>query len=177
MFTGIIEEVGHVVSAQRNAQAMRLTIAGDVIFSDMKIGDSIAVNGVCLTVTSFAGKQFVADVMPESVNMTTFSKFTSGQPVNLERAMASNGRFGGHMVAGHVDGQGRIRQIRKLDNSVVFTIETTPDVLDYIIYKALSPLTERVLLFLNESARILKFLSFLTPSPILYWLMPRLVRW
>ena len=157
MFTGIIEEVGHVVSAQRNAQAMRLTIAGDVIFSDMKIGDSIAVNGVCLTVTSFAGKQFVADVMPESVNMTTFSKFTSGQPVNLERAMASNGRFGGHMVAGHVDGQGRIRQIRKLDNSVVFTIETTPDVLDYIIYKALSPLTERVLLFLNESARILKF--------------------
>ena len=135
MFTGIIEEVGHVVSAQRNAQAMRLTIAGDVIFSDMKIGDSIAVNGVCLTVTSFAGKQFVADVMPESVNMTTFFKFTSGQPVNLERAMASNGRFGGHMVAGHVDGQGRIRQIRKLDNSVVFTIETTPDVLDYIIYK------------------------------------------
>ncbi|MBE6080382.1 MAG: riboflavin synthase [Veillonella sp.] len=135
MFTGIIEEVGHVVSAQRNAQAMKLTIAGDVIFSDMHIGDSIAVNGVCLTVTSFAGKQFVADLMPESVNMTTFAKFTSGQPVNLERAMAVNSRFGGHMVAGHVDGQGRIRQIRKLDNSVVFTIETTPDVLDYIIYK------------------------------------------
>lgn len=135
MFTGIIEEVGHVVSAQHNAQSMRLTIAGDVIFKDMNIGDSISVNGVCLTVTSFVGKQFVADVMPESVNMTTFSKFSSGQPVNLERAMAANGRFGGHMVAGHVDGQGRIRQIRKLDNSVVFTIETTSDVLDYIIYK------------------------------------------
>ena len=72
MFTGIIEEVGHVVSAQHNAQSMRLTIAGDVIFKDMNIGDSISVNGVCLTVTSFVGKQFVADVMPESVNMTTF---------------------------------------------------------------------------------------------------------
>lgn len=135
MFTGIIEEVGHIVSAQRNAQSMRLTVAGDVIFSDMHIGDSISVNGVCLTVTSFAGKQFTADLMPESVNLTTFAKFTSGQPVNLERAMAVNSRFGGHMVAGHVDGQGRIRQIRKLDNSVVFTIESTPDVMDYIIYK------------------------------------------
>lgn len=135
MFTGIIEEVGKIVSVQRSAQAMRLTIQGHRIFSDMEIGCSIAVNGVCLTVTSFTGNQFVADVMPESVNMTTLAKFTSGQAVNLERAMAASGRFGGHMVAGHVDGQGRIRNIRKLDNSVVFTIETTPDVLDYIIYK------------------------------------------
>ncbi|SUP40987.1 riboflavin synthase [Veillonella criceti] len=135
MFTGIIEEVGKVVSAQRSAQAMRLTIEGQKIFEDMEVGCSISVNGVCLTVTSFTGRQFVADVMPETVNMTTLVTVSSGQAVNLERAMAADGRFGGHMVAGHVDGQGRIRNIRKLDNSVIFTIETTPDVLDYIIYK------------------------------------------
>lgn len=135
MFTGIIEEVGHVVSIRHAGPSLRLTIAGKKIFEDMEIGCSIAVNGVCLTVTEFKGNQFTADVMPESVKMTTLYTLTSGTAVNLERAMAANGRFGGHMVAGHVDGTGIVRRVQKVGNSVVFTIATTPEVLDYIIYK------------------------------------------
>lgn len=135
MFTGIIEEVGHVVSIRHTGPSLRLTIEGQKIFDDMEIGCSIAVNGVCLTVTEFKGRQFSADVMPESVKMTTLHNLKAGSAVNLERAMAANGRFGGHMVAGHVDGMGRIKAVRHIGNSVVFTIETTPDVLDYIIYK------------------------------------------
>ncbi|MBS4912790.1 MAG: riboflavin synthase [Veillonella sp.] len=135
MFTGIIEEVGHVVSIRHTGPSLRLTIEGQKIFDDMEIGCSISVNGVCLTVTEYKGRQFSADVMPESVKMTTLHNLKAGSAVNLERAMAANGRFGGHMVAGHVDGMGRIKAVRHVGNSVVFTIETTPDVLDYIIYK------------------------------------------
>ena len=94
MFTGIIEEVGRVEAIQRGSQSLILTIGGDKIFSDLKIGDSVAVNGVCLTATTIHGRTFTADVMPESIKMTTFTNLKSGQPVNLERAMAANGRFG-----------------------------------------------------------------------------------
>lgn len=135
MFTGIVEEVGHVVSVRHTGPSLRLTIEGNKIFEDMEIGCSISVNGVCLTVTEFSGHQFVADVMAESLKMTTFKNLASGTPVNLERAMAANGRFGGHMVAGHVDGTGVVQQVRHIGNSVVFTIATTPEVLEYIIYK------------------------------------------
>ncbi|MDY3974719.1 riboflavin synthase [uncultured Veillonella sp.] len=135
MFTGIIEEVGHVVSIRHAGPSLRLTIEGKKIFEDMEIGCSIAVNGVCLTVTEFTGTQFTADVMPESVKMTTLYHLKTGTAVNLERAMAANGRFGGHMVAGHVDGTGVIRRIQRVGNSVVFSIATSPAVMDYIIYK------------------------------------------
>ena len=91
MFTGIVEEIGHITGISKGAQSLRLTIAGDVIFSDMEIGCSIAVNGVCLTVTEFGGRHFTADVMAESVKMTTLHTLKVGDAVNLERAMAANG--------------------------------------------------------------------------------------
>lgn len=135
MFTGIIEEIGHVVALRKGSQSLVLTISGFKIFENLHIGDSIAVNGVCLTVTSFKGHQFVADVMPESIKMTTLANIKTGDSVNLERAMVANGRLGGHIVAGHVDGIGRIREIQKNDNSFIFTIEADKSIMDYVIYK------------------------------------------
>ena len=135
MFTGIIEEVGRVEAIQRSSQSLILTISGDKIFSDLKIGDSVAVNGVCLTATTIKGYQFTADVMPESIKMTTFTNLVPGQPVNLERAMAADGRFGGHIVAGHVDGTGRVLAMKRTDNATVFTIGADESVMHYVIYK------------------------------------------
>ena len=135
MFTGIVEEVGKIVSVKKGAQSLVLTIGGNTIFDDLKIGDSVAVNGVCLTATSIGNHQFTADVMPESISMTTFTNLKVNQPVNLERAMAANGRFGGHIVAGHVDGTGRIVNMKRTDNAIVFTISAPKSIMDYVIYK------------------------------------------
>lgn len=135
MFTGIVEEIGRITAISRGAQSLRLTISGNVIFSDMEIGCSIAVNGVCLTVTEFGNAHFTADVMAESVKMTTLHTLKVGDAVNLERAMAANGRFGGHMVAGHVDGIGHVVSRRAVDNSVVFRITAPQEVMEYVIYK------------------------------------------
>lgn len=135
MFTGIIEEIGSITGIQRSARSLRLTIKGNKIFSDLQIGDSVSVNGVCLTATTINGNQFTADVMPESVKMTTLPQLQLGSHVNLERAMLANGRFGGHMVAGHVDGTGTITHIEKNDISVIFTIAAEPSIMEYIIYK------------------------------------------
>ena len=126
MFTGIIEEIGTIQSVKRSQSSLTLEIAGTVIFDDLRIGDSVAVNGVCLTATTIGTQRFTADVMPESVNMTTLLNLSTGSKVNLERAMAANGRFGGHVVAGHVDGQGK---------SIVFRIATDDAILHYVIYK------------------------------------------
>ena len=112
-----------------------LTIGGNTIFDDLKIGDSVAVNGVCLTATSIGNHQFTADVMSESISMTTFTNLKVNQPVNLERAMAANGRFGGHIVAGHVDGTGRIVNMKRTDNAIIFTISAPKPIMDYVIYK------------------------------------------
>lgn len=135
MFTGIIEELGEIKQINNSGQSLALTIAGNKIFDDLKIGDSVAVNGVCLTVTSLFEHSFTADVMPESVRMTTLLSLNEGHKVNLERAMLANGRFGGHIVAGHVDGIGKVKNIVRDDISVVITIETSKDILNYIIYK------------------------------------------
>lgn len=135
MFTGIVEEVGKIVNVKKGAQSLLLTIGGNTIFDDLKIGDSVAVNGVCLTATTIGNYQFTADVMPESISMTTFTNLKVNQPVNLERAMAVNGRFGGHIVAGHVDGTGRIVNMKRTDNAIVFTISAPKSIMDYVIYK------------------------------------------
>ena len=135
MFTGIIEEIGTVQSVKRSQSSLTLEIAGSVIFDDLKIGDSVAVNGVCLTATTIGSGRFTADVMPESVKMTTLLQVSTGSKVNLERAMAANGRFGGHVVAGHVDGQGTIIGKDHVGNSIVFRITTDSDILHYVIYK------------------------------------------
>jgi len=110
-------------------------ISGDVIFSDLKLGDSVAVNGICLTAAAISGKQFSADVMPETLNRTALGTLRSGSAVNLERAMASNGRFGGHIVSGHIDGVGKIARMQSDDNAVLVQIETEVSILRYVIEK------------------------------------------
>ena len=135
MFTGIIEEIGRIQQIERGARSSRLTISGDVIFSDLKLGDSVAVNGICLTASGISGKQFSADVMPETLDRTALNVLSPGSSVNLERAMAANGRFGGHIVSGHIDGVGRITQIQPDDNAVRVRIGTETSILRYVIPK------------------------------------------
>ncbi len=135
MFTGIIEEIGEVQNIHRGAKSAKLTIKGSVVLQDAGIGDSIAVNGVCLTVTGISGQTFSADVMAESMRRTALGALTVGSRVNLERAMAANGRFGGHIVSGHIDGTGMIREMKKEDNAVWVTVDADARILRYIIEK------------------------------------------
>lgn len=135
MFTGIVEEIGTVVSISKGVQSSKLTLQGDVIFEDMHIGDSIAVNGVCLTVTTKTSNTFTVDVMAETLRRSSLGSLTNGSKVNMERAMAANGRFGGHIVSGHIDGTGEIESFVKEDNAVWVTIKTPAKILKYIIEK------------------------------------------
>lgn len=135
MFTGIIEEVGRIVSVQRRAQHAVLNIRGPKVCSDVAIGDSVAVNGVCLTVTSIRGDIFTADVSAETLRRTTLDRVTTGQPVNLELAMRLGDRFGGHIVQGHVDGVGTIKAIEPEGGSHRFVVAGPPEVMRYIIEK------------------------------------------
>lgn len=135
MFTGIIEEVGKVLSIRHGSHSAILSIQASQILEGTKKGDSIAVNGVCLTVSSLSSSSFSADVMHETLNRSSLGKLCSGNPVNLERAMAADGRFGGHIVAGHVDGLGTISHIQKDDNAFWYTICAAPSLLRYIVEK------------------------------------------
>ena len=135
MFTGIVEEVGTIKSINRGQHSAVLTIHAKNILDGTKIGDSIAVNGICLTVTQLRTDGFTADVMHETLNRSAFAQLTAGRAVNLERAMPANGRFGGHIVAGHVDGIGHITDIRKDDTAIWFTICAKPEILRYIVEK------------------------------------------
>ena len=135
MFTGIIEEVGRIRAIERQAVSARLTVAASKVLSDVHLGDSIAVNGVCLTVTSFGRDYFCADVMHETLNRSSLAGLSAGSVVNLERAMPANGRFGGHIVAGHVDGVGHIANIRRDDTAVWYTVHAGPEILRYVVEK------------------------------------------
>ena len=135
MFTGIVEEIGTVVSVSQGAKAAKLTLQGNLIFEDMHIGDSIAVNGVCLTVTEKTSNTFIVDVMPETLRRSSLGILSKGSKVNMERAMAANGRFGGHIVSGHIDGTGEIERFVKEDNAVWVTVKTNKKILKYIIEK------------------------------------------
>lgn len=135
MFTGIIEEVGEIKNIRRGQKSAQLTICGPVVTSDSKVGDSIAVNGVCLTATSISGDSFTADVMAESMRRTGLGSLSMGSRVNLERAMAAGGRFGGHIVSGHIDGTGYIKEFKREDNAVWVTISADKKILKYIIEK------------------------------------------
>ena len=135
MFTGIIEEVGQIVSVKRGQVSSRLKVKGSKIFEDIHLGDSIAVNGVCLTATTIDGDTFEADVMAETMNWSSLGLLQPGSRVNLERAMPADGRFGGHIVAGHVDGTGTIVKIEKDETAVWYRIEAAPEVLRYIVEK------------------------------------------
>lgn len=123
MFTGLVEEIGTLKSVSRKGEAMVLGISASVVTEGLKLGDSIAVNGVCLTATSFDSSSFAVDVMPQTYRHTNLKDLKPGSRINLERAMAAGGRFGGHLVQGHVDGIGSIIQVRKDQNAVVYEIE------------------------------------------------------
>lgn len=135
MFTGIVEEIGTILSVKKGVKSSALTISGDLIFEDMHIGDSIAVNGVCLTVTNKTKESFTADVMAETLRRSSLGSLKAGSKVNLERAMAANGRFGGHIVSGHIDGTGEVESFVKEDNAVWVTVKTPVKLLKYIIEK------------------------------------------
>jgi len=135
MFTGIIEEVGRVLQIQKGAKSGKLTFGAKKVLSDVHLGDSIAVNGVCLTVVEFTSTSFTVDVMSETLSRSALGGLQKGSAVNMERAMASDGRFGGHIVSGHIDGVGQVANKKKDDNAVWVTIETPPSLLHYIVEK------------------------------------------
>ncbi|AVK97488.1 riboflavin synthase [Lysinibacillus sphaericus] len=135
MFTGIIEDIGTVKTLQSDRRSMEITVISPKIVADVKLGDSIAVNGVCLTVTHYNDQELTMDVMPETVKATNLQQLTVGNAVNLERAMPANGRFGGHFVSGHVDGVGKILRKRPMANAVYIEIELSEDLTSYCIPK------------------------------------------
>ena len=135
MFTGIIEEIGKIQTVRKGAASSSISVQAKKVMQDVHIGDSIAVNGVCLTVTAFSQGGFTADVMHETFNRSSLGSLQKGSPVNLERAMPSNGRLGGHIVSGHIDGTGTVSAIQKDDNAVWYTIKTSPGILRYIVEK------------------------------------------
>lgn len=135
MFTGIIEELGTVISISKNALQSKIKISANKIFSDLKLGDSVAVNGVCLTASDISGNTFTADVMNETFSRTALSKLKPKSHVNLERAMLLGGRFGGHIVSGHIDGVGTISNVKKDDNAIWYTITVDSSILKHIVEK------------------------------------------
>lgn len=135
MFTGIIEEIGTVRRIEHGAAGARLTIAAKTVLEGTKLGDSIATNGVCLTVVSMAADSFSADVMAETLRRSSLGTLQTSSPVNLERAMPASGRFGGHIVSGHIDGTGTIACQKREDNAVWVTVRTPSSLLRYIVEK------------------------------------------
>ncbi len=135
MFTGIIEEVGKIKTIIRGKNSAQISIDAEKVLENTKIGDSIAVNGVCLTVTALSHSGFSADVMFETLNRSNLGELTQNALVNLERAMPMNGRFGGHIVSGHIDGTGKISKMQRNDIALVFTIETNSKITDFVIEK------------------------------------------
>ena len=135
MFTGIIEDIGTVKAVNSGRNSMQLTVSSKKIVEDVHLGDSIAVNGICLTVISFTNDSFTVDVMPESVKATSIQDVKVGSPVNLERAMSANGRFGGHFVTGHIDGTGTILRKRPEENAVYYDIKINAELSRYCIPK------------------------------------------
>jgi len=135
MFTGIIEEIGIVKSIRKQNHASALAISARKVIADLKVGDSISVNGVCLTVTSFSSEGFSVDIMPETYLRSNLSRLVSGERVNLERALRLTDRLGGHIVSGHIDGTGKIARTWKDENAVCFTVTADPGIMRYIIEK------------------------------------------
>ncbi len=135
MFTGIIEEIGTVESITAGTRSGTIRIHAKTVLQQTKIGDSIAVNGVCLTVTEKTDSSFCADVMPETLRRSNLGRLREGAAVNLERAMAADGRFGGHIVAGHIDGTGTVISLKREDNAVWVRIRAEQAILSLIVEK------------------------------------------
>lgn len=131
MFTGIVEEVGSVKAVEEG----RLVIGASEVLSDVKVGDSISINGACLTVTTYDESGFSVDVVPETLRRTNLGELTSGSPVNLERSMPANGRFGGHIVQGHIDGTAAIRSIESEGDALMVIFDASPSIMRYVVEK------------------------------------------
>jgi len=149
MFTGIIEELGRVKAIEQQSDAVRLTIEGPLVTSDAHRGDSISVCGTCLTVIEFGNGEFTADVMKETLDKTSLSSIKVGDPVNLERAMTAETRFGGHVVQGHVDGVGEIISRNPSENWEWLRISIPRELMKYVVYKG-SITLDGVSLTVNE---------------------------
>ncbi|MEY4060991.1 MAG: hypothetical protein RLZZ258_1275 [Actinomycetota bacterium] len=149
MFTGIIEELGVVDSIEQLPDAIRLKIRGPLVVSDVKRGDSIAVNGTCLTAVEFDAETFTADVMQETLRLTSLDAIKAGDPVNLERAMTAATRFGGHVVQGHVDGVGQIISRQPSENWEWVRVQVPAELMKYVVLKG-SITIDGVSLTVNE---------------------------
>ncbi|MCP8618134.1 riboflavin synthase [Salirhabdus salicampi] len=135
MFTGIIEEVGTIQNMKKSPQSIVMEIGATKVLEDVNIGDSISINGVCLTVTKYTKGSFEVDVMPETVKATSLKELSTGSKVNLERSMAANGRFGGHFVSGHVDGVGEIIGKEEVANAVYYKIKVPESLAKFLLLK------------------------------------------
>lgn len=135
MFTGLVEEIGKIKKVDTSGSSAVIEIEAAKVLEGVKHGDSIATNGVCLTVVDYTDTSFTVDVMPESIRLTNLKDITKGTEVNLERALRLGDRLGGHMVSGHIDGMGKIASVKEEDNATWLEIETGGDVLKYVIYK------------------------------------------
>ena len=135
MFTGIIEEIGTTLNSGLTSGSGEIKIAAQLVLSDAKLGDSIAVNGVCLTVTRIAGPEISFDVSAETLRRSNLGTLKRGDPVNLERALAADGRFGGHMVSGHIDDTGTLIAKQDEGNAVIFTFAAPAGIMHYLIEK------------------------------------------
>lgn len=135
MFTGLIEEIGILKGVIRSGNSCALTIECSHVLEGSKVGDSIAVSGVCLTATSIGGTYFTADAMPVTLDRSSLGLMSAGSHVNLERAMPADGRFGGHIVSGHIDGTGTVKSITKDENAIWYQIKAAPGLLRYIVEK------------------------------------------
>jgi riboflavin synthase len=135
VFTGIVEELGEVVAVEAQGDSCRLTVRGPVVTGDAKHGDSIAVNGVCLTVVENTGGAFTADVMAETLRLTSLRGAAPGTPVNLERAVRLQDRLGGHLVQGHVDGTGEVLAVTPLEHWTVVRVSLPRDLARYVVHK------------------------------------------
>lgn len=135
MFTGIIEGLGTLVGKRAAGEASIITVAADFDLSGTRIGDSIAVNGACLTATTLTGNRFTADVSPETLSKTTFGEARIGQRVNLERALRLSDRLDGHLVSGHIDGLGRLESRERAATAIVLSFSAPPELTRYMIVK------------------------------------------
>ncbi|MCR2822243.1 riboflavin synthase [Lederbergia panacisoli] len=135
MFTGIVEDIGKVKAIKNGLRSMQLTIESKKVVEDIHLGDSIAVNGICLTANAYSNNTFTVDVMPETVKATNIQSLQIGHKVNLERAMPSTGRFGGHFVSGHIDGTGVILRKRNIENAVYIDIGISEEMNQYCMLK------------------------------------------
>lgn len=135
MFTGIVEEIGTVAAIKHGSKSAELTFECQAVIKDVKLGDSICVNGICLTVTSLGSKEFTADAMPETMRRTNLGSLKKGDRVNLERALRLGDRLGGHIVSGHIDGTGEITAREEDDNAIWLTVAANLSILKYIVLK------------------------------------------